>query len=699
MSYGAAMSVILAGAGLATATPSRATASTAQRLWSGSTTSGPTALSLPVPATANIWGAGHTIVPDPGGSGGGTLPPVVALRPGTVQIQVTASGSITCCDTAGSPLSGPGGAGGTSDISAPGSGISPYLGPSFALVGVFLGPGIPSGAGPPAFSNPSPSVQVVSPQLEQVFYVGTGATPSGKLRTFMAPRGATRLFLGLPDAAGFNGLAGYYYDNSGSLTVKVSASTLSTAPTITSVQVANGSVTVSWRPAINGSNSDVTAYTVTAAPAGNNRVPKPVSQAVSVSVPGNETTARLSGLLADCHQVYSLTVTPVVGGSAQASSIWPVDVRPSGVVSATPPRQVVVIIDGISESERGFSMNPYKPTLNGTPSYCPQAWVPTHHTWNESNFAGAPRGPWGPFNKWNFNQVGDSSHSSDSTPRNLADRHLGTPTNLFMLDSIAAEGAVILPYSYEGAYLRPARRPGQDPTFTFATYTRCNSSPQSFGPFGFGCNNFNTKNGNHNGSINQDVAALNNELASIHRVWPGASITVLGHSQGGLIALDWWSRAARHERGFSSDGVTHLFSLDSPVNGACYAITCSNVAGYPRYPRSLTQQDPKLLALDNATGDQMRLIGTEGDTVPMPGGGAYGPPGPENLLHQLLLSHCKMKSGSPKSCSISVPPDHVSTCPITSKSPQWVQNDQHFITKFCPGNVAYFDAVLGLPLG
>ena len=116
---------------------------------------------------------------------------------------------------------------------------------------------------------------------------------------------------------------------------------------------------------------------------------------------------------------------------------------------------------------------------------------------------------------------------------------------------------------------------------------------------------------------------------------------MLGHSQGGLIALDWWSRAARHERGFSSDGVTHLFSLDSPVNGACYAINCSNVAGYPPYPQSLTQQDPKLLALDNATGDQMRLIGTEGDTVPLRAGGAYGPPGQTTAAARSSMSSAR----------------------------------------------------------
>jgi len=41
--------------------------------------------------------------------------------------------------------------------------------------------------------------------------------------------------------------------------------------------------------------------------------------------------------------------------------------------------------------------------------------------------------------------------------------------------------------------------------------------------------------------------------------------------------------------------------------------------------------------------------------------------------------------------------DHVSGCPIDpNTSPSWVQDDQHFIVKFCLDNVAYFNNVLGL---
>ena len=40
---------------------------------------------------------------------------------------------------------------------------------------------------------------------------------------FVVPATATELFLGVPDALGFEGPSGYYADNSGSFTVNVSS--------------------------------------------------------------------------------------------------------------------------------------------------------------------------------------------------------------------------------------------------------------------------------------------------------------------------------------------------------------------------------------------------------------------------------------------------------------------------------------------
>jgi hypothetical protein len=92
-----------------------------------------------------------------------------------------------------------------------------YKMPGGALLGVFLGPGLPT-------SNPAPDevlnfrdigvarfgMQVgthfatLSPDLQQIFFIGDGltGTGSGSVQTFIAPTGATRLYLGVADGMG-----------------------------------------------------------------------------------------------------------------------------------------------------------------------------------------------------------------------------------------------------------------------------------------------------------------------------------------------------------------------------------------------------------------------------------------------------------------------------------------------------------------
>ena len=79
-----------------------------------------------------------------------------------------------------------------------------------------------------------------------------------------------------------------------------------------------------------------------------------------------------------------------------------------------------------------------------------------------------------------------------------------------------------------------------------------------------------------------------------------------------------------------------------------------------------------------------------------------------DLQHQLLFDYtgnCVGVGGLPfvqqgMSCTAPQPPDHISECTIIHNgndlSPQWVQDDAHFIEKFCPGDVTYFNDVLRL---
>jgi hypothetical protein len=103
--------------------------------------------------------------------------------------------------------------GGISGIKQPGAG---------ALVGVFES-STPPVAPPPAtldFTTIGNNFTNFAPALNQLFYIGDGLTGdgSGAVQQFIVPAGATRLYLGISDASGFDGAPGAYNDNSGNFT-------------------------------------------------------------------------------------------------------------------------------------------------------------------------------------------------------------------------------------------------------------------------------------------------------------------------------------------------------------------------------------------------------------------------------------------------------------------------------------------------
>ncbi len=104
------------------------------------------------------------------------------------------------------------------------AGISGYQGPQGALVGLFLDNNNPVGSSAPTTldfrsGGIGTSFTSLAPGLGQLFFIGDG---SGK--TFTAPTGATRLFLGIADGFGFSGAPGAYEDNDGSFQVAVRTS-------------------------------------------------------------------------------------------------------------------------------------------------------------------------------------------------------------------------------------------------------------------------------------------------------------------------------------------------------------------------------------------------------------------------------------------------------------------------------------------
>jgi hypothetical protein len=191
---------------------------------------------ITVSATDNIFGAGHFAAPAPGGGSAGAVPPSHAMPAGArildfPQVSGTWSPSPGCSNDA----DGGAGCGGSSTNVTAYGGISGYVDAtpgSFRapLLGVFLGPNEPADPAPPTldFTN-NHEFGVISPKLDQVFFIGDGHAACG-MQQFVIPVGATRFALGMPDANGYQGAPGQYQDNSGSLSVSF---TTAGAPTST----------------------------------------------------------------------------------------------------------------------------------------------------------------------------------------------------------------------------------------------------------------------------------------------------------------------------------------------------------------------------------------------------------------------------------------------------------------------------------
>jgi hypothetical protein len=156
-----------------------------------------------------------------------TLPPILPVAAGdTIKVLDPAVGGVSFFNGFGVPFYGPGGNGlGGSDLAAL-DGISGYKGPQGPLAGVFLDDSVPSSGPAPATLDFTPTglgtdFAALSPDLQQVFYIGDGVTSGGDFKEFIAPAGATRLALGIPDGFGFTGLPGAYDDNDGNYRVRV----------------------------------------------------------------------------------------------------------------------------------------------------------------------------------------------------------------------------------------------------------------------------------------------------------------------------------------------------------------------------------------------------------------------------------------------------------------------------------------------
>jgi hypothetical protein len=190
---------------------------------------GPTSVErmVTIPATANIFGSGHTTLPAPGGGGAGTPPTLVTLEPGAHRtLTVTmVSGSVD--------MDGPG-EGGFDESGPDGLPVEQLIPGGESLygigslttdrilfvVGVFLDGTEPMDPGPKAYVVDHTAIDIY-PKLSQAVFVGDGQNVSldgmGRTQIFHVPEGATRFFLGFADFAGPGLDVGGYDANTGEI--------------------------------------------------------------------------------------------------------------------------------------------------------------------------------------------------------------------------------------------------------------------------------------------------------------------------------------------------------------------------------------------------------------------------------------------------------------------------------------------------
>jgi len=164
-----------------------------------------------------------------------TLPPTIPVAGGdTVRVANPAVGGVNFFNGFGPPFFGPDGNGASgSDLDSFG-GISGYIGPQGPLAGVFLDNSVPNGTAPAtldfSLTGLGTDFLTLMPLLGQVFYIGNGVTSLNVFQEFIAPVGATRLALGIPDGFGFVDEPGAYDDNDGAYRVRVGVNEVPTIP-------------------------------------------------------------------------------------------------------------------------------------------------------------------------------------------------------------------------------------------------------------------------------------------------------------------------------------------------------------------------------------------------------------------------------------------------------------------------------------
>jgi hypothetical protein len=226
---------------------------------------------------------------------------------------------------------------------------------------------------------------------------------------------------------------------------------------------------------------------------------------------------------------YRYGVVAVSGGHHQSAVVLPPAPVFTSYTAAPNPPVVSILIPGIHSSGPEDSFNAQ------TADYCTSKYGELPPKEGYSSLVGLT-------DIWlNYTKQQDGSYDTDPST-------VGSGNTNNLVDSLASTGGYVLPFSYRGATVSGTP---DHPVVTEHAYTTDDVGTTT---------------------IQEDVARLNTEVTQVHAMWPNTKILVVGHSNGGLIAEQWW---LNHRRSSDLDGVVQIFSLDSPLNGLLDAGYCS----------------------------------------------------------------------------------------------------------------------------
>ena len=225
---------------------------------------------------------------------------------------------------------------------------------------------------------------------------------------------------------------------------------------------------------------------------------------------------------------YRYGVVAVSGGHHQSAVVLPPAPVFTSYTAAPNPPVVSILIPGVSSSSPEDSFDAQ------TADYCTSKDGELPPKEGYPSLAGLT-------DIWlNYSKQSDGSYKTDQSTA-------GSGNTLNLVDSLASTGGYVLPFSYRGATVTGTP---DHPVVTEHAYTSDDVATTT---------------------IQDDVARLNTEVTQVHAMWPNTKILVVGHSNGGLIAEQWW---LNHRRTSGMDGVVQVFSLDAPLNGVWRARQC-----------------------------------------------------------------------------------------------------------------------------